>query len=119
MRDFGTVTFNGQVFTLTQDAYADNYGSDGETRYYASAVDTDENDVKVSWTTTAAWDNSEKIFNLNQKLEELTSNLSDEDHAERWIAEVKEEIEELEALETCDSEDESNACDWDNPISVE
>ena len=77
MRDFGTITFNGQVFTLTQEAYADNFGTDGGVRYYAGAVDTDGNEHQVTWG-------------------------------------LKISIEDYKNLE-----DESNACDWDNPISVE
>jgi hypothetical protein len=82
-----TVNFKGKVFTLTQDAYADNYGTDGEVRYYASAVDSDGNVYRAIWETTEEWNEAEAAY--------------------KATGEVNGYI-----------EDESNACDWENPIDV-
>jgi hypothetical protein len=83
---YGTVEFGGRIYILTQQAYCDNYGTDGGVRYYAHAVaknDADTNKYKVVWATTDEWDNHQKND------------------------------------ETCSfCEDESNACNWDNPIDV-
>ena len=54
--DYGTVTFNGVLYTLTQDAYCDNYGTDGGVRYYAHATDAAGNKYRVAWDTTIEWD---------------------------------------------------------------
>lgn len=45
-------TLNGLTVTLTDDATMDNYGTDGEVRYYASAVDAAGNEYRVAWDTT-------------------------------------------------------------------
>ena len=65
--EYAPINFNGQIYTQTGATYADNYGSDSEVRYYAHAIGTHGNKVKVEWVTTEAWDNSEKIFKLEQK----------------------------------------------------
>ena len=72
----GTATFDGVVYALCQQAYIDNYGTDGGVRYYATAIDADGNKYKVTWETIEY----------------------DDGHV---------------------SDDESDACDWDNPISVD
>lgn len=87
-KDYGTVTFNGKVFALTQDAYFDNYGTDGGVRYYASAVDTDGNKYLVAWGTTEKWNEAQQEYKVTGEVNGCI-------------------------------EDESNACDWDNPVSVE
>jgi hypothetical protein len=55
-QDHGTVEFNGITYTLTQDAYCDNYGTDGGVRYYAHATGPDGGEYRVAWDTTEAWD---------------------------------------------------------------
>jgi hypothetical protein len=77
---FGTVEFSGKTYTLTNQAQADNHGTEGLVRYYAKAVDADGTEHLVAWDTTQAWDEADKDSGL------------------------------------CD--DESNACDWDSPVSV-
>ena len=57
--EFGTVEHNGMTLALTQQAYVNNYGTDGAVRYYAAAIDTDGNDYRVEWDTTARWDAAE------------------------------------------------------------
>jgi len=102
-----------------EDAYSDNYGCDGEVRYYATATDAQDKKYNVTWVTTDAWDNSEKIFKLEQKINELKENDPDNENTKNWIEELHKEILELEQLPTCNVEDESNSCDWNNPKSVE
>jgi hypothetical protein len=58
-RDFGNVDFEGITYTLTQDAYCDNYGTDGGVRYYAHAVDGAGNKYLLAWDTTQAWMDAE------------------------------------------------------------
>jgi hypothetical protein len=90
MTDYGTVNFNGKTLTLTQGAYCDNYGTQGNVRYYASAVDADGNKYIVAWDTTEQWQQWQKEY-------------ANHDNDYDYIAGL---------------EDESNACDWDNPIEV-
>lgn len=78
-RDYGRVEHKGKTLTLMQDAYCDNYGTDGGVRYYASARDAAGNIYRIAWDTTAEWDD----------------------------------------MDPEDQDDESNACAWDNPASVE
>ena len=105
---FGTVTFNGKEFNLTQDAYVVNYGTEGEVRYEASAVDTDGNNYLVIWETTEEYNKSQRLHNLEDAFE-----------AGKLDEEEIEEIEELqEEYDSGYCEDESNACDWENPIEV-
>lgn len=85
--NYGTVEFEGKTYTLTQDAYANNYGTDGAVRYYAAAVGADGNRYMVEWETSEEWDAAQDDY--------------------KATGEVSGYI-----------EDEQNACDWDNPISV-
>jgi hypothetical protein len=72
-RDYGTVTFEGKVYTLTQYAYIDNYRDD--VCYYAHAIDDEGEDYKIRWDI-------------------------------------------LDSFDSLNDEDESNACDWQNPVAV-
>ena len=85
--NYGTVTFEGKVYTLTEQAEAANYGTDGEVRYYANAVDADGERYKVAWETTEAWNEATEDYKTTGEVNGLI-------------------------------EDESNACDWDNPVDV-
>ena len=58
-RDYGSVKHNGMTLALTQDAYCENYGTDGSVRYYAQAKDATGNLYRVAWDTTAEWDERE------------------------------------------------------------
>lgn len=108
-QDFGTVEFNGKIYKLTQQAYCDNVGTSGEVAYYASAEDEEGNEFKAVWETTLAWDLSGELFNLEQAKEE-GHDFSEED-AER--------LEELsEDYDSSLIQDESDACDWENPADV-
>lgn len=93
--DFGTVNYQGKILTLTQQAYADNYGTNGGVRYYAHAVDADGNEYIVAWDTTGEWDTQREIYKRDG---------DSTDEGARALAYV---------------EDESNACDWDSPANVE
>lgn len=112
---FGTVNFEGKELKLTQDAYVDNYGTDGEVRYYANAVDTEGNEYQVIWETTKEFDQSEELFNLIEELEVLKSHKSFDDGEIMRMEELEKEIEKMEneGIGSSYCEDESNACDWD------
>lgn len=53
-QDFGTVTFNGKTYTLTQEAYIDNYRDD--VAYFAHATDEEGNDYLVRWSVLESYD---------------------------------------------------------------
>ena len=74
---FGTVTHEGVELALSQQAYADNYGTDGGVRYFAKAIDVDGNEYRVSWDTTAAWDANEAAYQADPE-----SNTPNEDESE-------------------------------------
>ncbi len=101
---YGTATFEGVEYTLTSDAVVDNYGTDGAARYYANAVGPDGESYEIAWDTTSDWD-------LAQEYDSL---LSSDDRSEEDEA----RLDELEAMVLPDVSDESNACDWDNPVAA-
>lgn len=94
----GSVNYNGKILALTQPAHPDKY--QGYIRYSAMAIDNDGNEHWVAWNTTENWDEAERIH--TKYLEETEHLYTDEVH--RAI---------------CLLDDESNACDWDNPIAIE
>jgi hypothetical protein len=73
---FGDILWDGRILRLTQIAYVDNYGTDGDIVYRANAEDADGNDYIVMWEP------------------------------------YPEYAKELPA-------DESDSCDWENPVSIE
>ena len=83
--EFGTVEHNGVELALTQQAYVN--GTDGAVRYYAAAIDTDGNDYRVEWDTTARWDAAEAAYKTDPANNDAP-------------------------------EDESLACDWNNPVEI-
>jgi len=89
-KKYGEVTVGRKTVALTQFAYCDNYGTEGEVRYYAHAIDRNNNDYRVMWETVEGWD----------------------DHycGEDGCC----------VMEDCGGwcEDESNACDWDSPVAI-
>ena len=88
------VKFEGKEYTLQQDAYAENYGTDGEVRYLAKANDNDGNEYLIAWKTTEEWNKQQEIYNNRN-----------EESEEYWKA-------------VAYIEDEQNACNWDNPTEV-
>lgn len=104
MKDYGTVDYNGKTYTLTQEAYVDNYGTKGAVRYYAHAIDEAGNEYIIAWDTTEAWDLATERAKLDAE------SYLDEADAER--------LAELLDLVLPDVSDESNACDWGNPVRV-
>ncbi|MFA5099470.1 MAG: hypothetical protein WC547_01115 [Candidatus Omnitrophota bacterium] len=83
------INFNGIEITLTTEASAENYGTNGSVVYTADGVDSNGNKYSVTWNTTAEW---------NEANEEGVD--EDGDPVNSYC------------------NDESNACDWDNPESV-
>lgn len=104
MKDYGTVTYKGIKYTLQQEPCADNYGTDGGIRYYARATGPDGEEYQVAWDTTEEWDKAVEYYKLLD-----ASYLDDEQQAR---------LTELETMVLVDLSDESNACDWDHPVSV-
>ena len=111
----GTVTFKGTKYWLTKDAYVDNYGTDGEVRYYSKAIDRKGNEYRVSWDTTAefdAWNRQAQLVML------INSKKQYNDDYTEFQTELDASIAKYgDGSDAC--EDESNACDWDNPENVE
>ena len=99
-------TATGIEVTLTQDAYADNCGTDGEIRYYARAVDKVGNEYKVTWETLPEWDLIQELYRLDTMDER---SMDDEDRARQA---------ELRAMQLPTGDDDSDACDWDHPVEI-
>jgi hypothetical protein len=104
---FGAVVFGGVEYALTNMAQADNYGTDGAVRYYASAINEAGDSFRVAFETTAAWDAA------NAKAQ---AELRDDEPDLEAIAE--EHGVEIDEFENIDLNDESSACDWDSPVEV-
>lgn len=79
---YGTVEHNGKIITLTQQAFAENFGTNGQVAYYAHGVDADGNDYKVIWQTTKEWDEAQAAATPD----EYSSLLDDESNACDWDA---------------------------------
>lgn len=88
-QDFGTITCDAGTFELLQDAYPENYGTDGGIRFYASARGVGGDTCRLGWDTTQAWKDNEAA---NQAA--------------------------LSAGEIPDDLDYSDACDWQKPNEV-
>lgn len=104
--EYGAVKKKGVEYILTQQAYADNYGADGEVIYKAMAEDEEGNEYRVIWETTTEFDEAQELHSLE----------NDEDLTDEEIERKEELIE--NGVKSCYCEDESNACDWDNPVSI-
>ncbi len=102
--EYGTLEHEGETLYLLNQATADNYGTCGEVRYYATAIDAHGVEYNVEWDTTEEWD-------LAAELDWLKSQL-------RLSEEEQERLEELQSMTLPDVSDESNACDWTAPTRV-
>lgn len=102
---FGTVDHKGKTLYLLGQAIADNYGTDGLVRYYAEAIDANGTEYRIAWDTTSEWDLACELDRLMAE-----SDLDDDQIAR---------IEELSDMVLPDVSDESNACDWSDPVSVQ
>jgi len=110
--EYGMVTFEGKVYKLTEQAYMDNYGTNGEIRYYAHAEDKDGNRCRVAWDTTAEHDMACELAILEDR-EEMRQKYGDE------LSEADaERLAELREMNLPDPSDESIACDWSKPVEV-
>lgn len=106
-----TVKFEGKTFFLEQQAYPDNYGTDGGVRYYAAAIDENGERYKVVWDTLEQWDNGNEVAQLEAQLED-PRHFTDEE-----IQKTKDRLEEI-GDNYIPNDDESGACDWDSPVNV-
>jgi YHS domain-containing protein len=106
-----TVEYEGKTYYLAQQAYCENYGTDGEVRYYADAVDENGEQYKVVWDTTVAWDNGNEVAAIEMKLKDRRY-FTDEE-----VAKMEDRLKEI-GDNYADIEDESGACDWDSPANV-
>jgi hypothetical protein len=87
--NFGDVTVDGTLIHLTQQAFIENYGTDGDVRYYAHGVDEAGVQYRVAW--------------------ELTPERKEQEERHRADGHVG----------LCDcNDDESIACDWDAPVEA-
>jgi len=50
LKNNGDVEYKGKKLYLLQQAYIDNYGTDGEVIYKTTAIDEDGKDYTVIWT---------------------------------------------------------------------
>ena len=102
----GSVIFNGVEYAITQAAVADNYGTDGDVRYYSPAIDAAGNEYSIAWEATPEWDASNAIVQLELQGKDVD------------MAEIVEEFGVDEDFTPYALDDESYACDWDSPVAV-
>jgi hypothetical protein len=87
--NYGTVQHNGTTIRLTQGAYF--AAEQGQDPYYAArGIDAQGNEYRVTWQTTQEWDEHVAAHEADREKGIDTGHL-----------------------------DEGNACDWDNPDTVE
>lgn len=90
-KKYGMVVFNGIEYVLTQQAYPDHYKNG--VRYFSSAMDKNGNMALMEWETCDDWNEASELWETM--------------HHESIMDDLPGILEE-----------ESNACDWDNPINV-
>lgn len=110
----GTVTHKGNaLYLLSQARVCESNNEWYADKYEADAIDADGNAYRVYWQTTEEWDEACEYANL-----------------ETYIAQCKRQHEEvsqedmdrfalLDAKTLPDVNDESNACNWDKPHTIE
>jgi hypothetical protein len=84
--NYGTVTYNDKTIHLSQQAYADNYGTDGDVRYYAHGVDDNGVEYRVAWETTAAWDAEQAAYRADP--DNFVASIEEED-ACNWSSPIE------------------------------
>ena len=90
MTNYGTVTYKGKEYMLTQQAYIT--GTNGELYYLSNAEDIEGNEYEVEWE-------------LNECTREAYN-------------EIERQIELGQFPDYSLVEDEGNACDWDSPTEI-
>lgn len=96
----GSVIFEKEEYVLTKQANAENYKN--TVRYYANAIKGDK-------TYTVAWELSDKYVENDEIYKKLK--------VKDWDDLTQEQADNLSYLEQYFG-DETDACDWDNPIEV-
>lgn len=91
MTDYGTVTYEGKEYILTQQPYIMGRINE-DPCYLASAIDSEGNEYEVEWE-------------LNKETKEA-------------YIEIERQRKAGEIPNYSLVEDESTACDWDNPIEI-
>jgi hypothetical protein len=104
---FSSVKFGGTEYALVDMAQADNYGTDGAVRYYASAINEAGDTFRVEFETTSAWDAAMAKAKAEIRGEEADLEAIAETHGV-----------DVEEFDNIDPADETVACDWDNPVDV-
>ena len=106
---------------ITQYAYVDNFGTNGEVRYYASAIDEEGEEYQITWETSEEFNQSQELHTLIEELNQLTSQKTFDDGVIARIEDLENEIEKLESkgINSSYCEDESNACNWDEADYIE
>lgn len=102
---------HNDTLTLTSMPEAGNYGTTGGVRYYASAVDQAGNRYCVAWDTTQEWAAMNAAYNKGYR------DFADDDA--QVLADVIDEYGLDADWIPCDPADETYACDWDSPASIE
>ena len=111
-KKYSTVEFEGKTYALTQDAFVDNYGTNGDVCYRAMAIDEQGNKYNVIWYLDEAYEKNGKDYNRYIKLTDLSEHqpLDDDEQSEFDTL--------IDDGQPSPNEDESNACDWDEPAHI-
>jgi hypothetical protein len=83
--NLGDVTFDGKIIHLAEQAYPNNYGTDGGVRYYAKGVDDAGSEYLVAWDTTAEWDAEQDAYRADP--DNFQASLQEEDACD-WSSPV-------------------------------
>lgn len=104
IKAFGSVEFEFGVLALMGQAQVANSGTNGGVIYTAEAEDEAGNVYRVTWDTTEAWDEAQAAYNAELR-----------DLSEQFEGRIpSDQMPDVGMLD-----DESSACDWGNPASIE
>lgn len=119
-KDHGTVNYEGKTYRLTQDAFVNNVGTSGEYAYYAHAIDDKGDEYLVTWTQTEEFRKVDADYCLAMSLVDERNHrpLYKDEQAEYDRLVDEGYIVNNTPYPPSLLDDETLACDWDNPIDV-
>lgn len=112
-KEYGTVTYNNKRYALTERAYLSFGSFSGDALFMASAIGEDGKEYLVIWKPNKQWE-------LSYEYSDIVSQIAlfhdyEKEQAERRMAEIEAEIEEMGGFVNIDDE---YACDWEAPWGV-
>lgn len=112
-KEHSTVEHEGKtLYLLGQARICESNDEWYADKYQADAIDADGNAYRVYWQTTKEWDEACEYTNMETYIAQCKR------QHEEVSQEDMDRFAELDAKTLPDVNDESNACNWDNPHSI-